>query len=85
MIQANPNQPPWSLVSIIRLAVAKSGYVLWTSAHVHSSLTKSLPQSLMDFLPDSNCDERRKSNLRVTMVWKGTLLNSLHFNYNSLQ
>ena len=42
---------------------------VYTSCHVHSSLSKPLPQNLFDFLP-AGCPNRSEADVCVTLIWK---------------
>lgn len=68
VVRADPAFPPRSL-PLICSQLQKSGLVIFTSSHVHSSLVKPLPQNLLDFLP-AGCENRAEAQICVTLIWK---------------
>ena len=74
VIQASPDSPPYS-VQFFLLALSQI-YPIYTSVHVHSSLTKDIPYDLKDFLEVqkentiSNCNDRNTCTYGITIIWK---------------
>jgi len=67
VIRASPNHAPHTLPIICKKL--QEVFKVFTSAHVHSSLPKGIPNKLKDFLPASNCASRSKADLCVTLIW----------------
>merc|ERR1712166_430219 len=67
VIRASPNHAPHTLPIICKKLQEVSK--VFTSAHIHSSLPKGIPNKLKDFLPASNCASRSKADLCVTLIW----------------
>jgi len=67
VIRASPNHAPHTLPVICKKL--QEVYKVFTSAHIHSSLPKGIPNKLKDFLPASNCASRSKADLCVTLIW----------------
>jgi len=67
VIRASPNHAPHTLPIICKKL--QEVFKVFTSAHIHSSLPKGIPNKLKDFLPASNCASRSKADLCVTLIW----------------
>jgi len=73
VVRASPSHPPYSLLCLISALKQRSGknFVLQTTCHEHSSLQRPLPNSLKEFLPESDaCEDGSKVSLRISLIWK---------------
>ena len=68
MVWASSQYPPRTLPLIC--TKLQKCYKVFTSLHVHSTMTARLPCQLQDYLPSPNCDARSKADVCVTLIWK---------------
>ena len=84
VVQANPEQPPWGIASMIRSLTSDKSLAYYGTSHSHSTVKGGLPQNLLDFLPESTCQDRTKAHLKVTIIWKGGKVKVLFVFQNQL-
>ena len=68
VIRASPQNPPHILP--ILCAQLQQSMNVFTATHLHSSVTKNLPNTLEDYLPNPNCESRTKADICMTLIWK---------------
>ncbi|XP_071745381.1 uncharacterized protein AIMP2 isoform X6 [Lepeophtheirus salmonis] len=70
VIFAHPSYPPYGILLAFHQLKSK-GLKIYTSCHVHSSITCSLPETAQDFLPSHNDNlTRPEADLIITIIWK---------------
>ena len=77
VVHANPDFPPYSLQFFSSVFSQNSS--VFTSVHVHSSLTKSIPYHLLDLLEDDQKENKNSNTNRtnfemgITVIWTSSI------------
>lgn len=71
VIEADPNYPPLSIQTLIRLLMARSNLHILVTVHQHSSLEKDCPTSFMQWHESATSNLNRVDNLfNLAWIWK---------------
>jgi len=66
VVKASPSSPPFSLSTICSI-LQSSGYSIFTTTHLHSSITSSNHPTILP--PSAQGLTRGQANLRLTLIW----------------